>query len=187
MSLTPNDLSKGSVFAFEDEIYEVLECRHQAMARRPATVSVSARHLQTGKLWSKTFASTDVLKDVNWQRISVQFLYEDGRLAHFMSPADGQQYVLPLNHLEGQMPYLSDQQTAILCLHGEQPLRLELPKNVWLKVVAAPQVIRGNTSGDLTKEVSLQTGLVVKVPGFIKLGDVVSVDTGTGNYRERQK
>ena len=113
------------------------------------------RNLITEKLWSTTFVSGDVLEVVSLDKLAVQFLYEDNKLAHFINPDDGLQYSLPKGNLDNERPYLKTGQSVILCLHNNQPLRLELPKNVWLKVVYAPEVVRGDTSGDLVKEVGV--------------------------------
>ena len=187
MNLTPNDLKKGVVFSFEGQLYEVLEYRQTVLGRQSATVSVKARNLQTRKLWSHTFTGAETIEAADLRKLTVQFLYSDQRRAHFMDTSDYQQYSLELTELAEQQAYLVAEQTATLYLKDGQPLKLDLPKNVYLKVVEAPTVVKGDTSGDLTKEVRLETGLRVKTPAFIKTGDFISVDTSTGTYRERRK
>ena len=187
MQLTPNDLKKGVTFAWQGDIYEVLEYRQKVLARQAATVTVRARNLLNQKMLTHTFQGAEVIEGVELFKISVQFLYADGRKAYFLDPLDGTQYDLEEQLLEAQRDYLAPEQKVVLYLRGNQPLGLELPKNVDLKVVVAPAVVKGDTSGDLSKEVEVETGLKVKTPAFIKEGDLISVDTSTGAYRGRQK
>ena len=187
MSLTPQDLKRGTIFYLDGQIYESLEYRQAIQARQQASVTVKARNLQTGKLVSQTFRGSEELAPAELSRPSVLFLYGDGRHFHFMDGDGGRQYELPAAALAGKAAYLAEGQSVVLLLLEDRPLTAELPKNVWLKVESAPEVVRGDTASAVYKQARLSTGLTVKVPAFIKAGDIVSVDTATGAYRERQK
>ena len=172
---------------FDGQIYEVLEYRQTVLGRQSATISIKARNLQTHKLWSHTFTGAEAIEAADLRKLSVQFLYSDQRRAYFMDLNDYQQYNIDLADLTNQQAYLVAEQMVTLYLKDGQPLKIDLPKNVYLKVVEAPAVVKGDTSGDLTKEVRVETGLSVRTPAFIKVGDVISVDTSAGTYRERRK
>ena len=187
MNLTPTDLKKGVIFSLGGEIYESLEYRQKVMARQQATVSVKARNLRTNKLWQRTFQGSENIEPVNLSKRTVQFLYADEKDFYFMDLGSYQQYRLAAETIDEKAGYLAEGQNFILYLLENRPLTLELPKTVWLEVKFAPEVVKGDTSSALTKEAELATGLKVKVPAFIKNGDVISVNTANGTYRERQK
>ena len=187
MSLTPQSLKRGAIFYLDAQIYESLEYRQAVQARQQAAVVVKARNLKTGKIITHTFRGSEELATADLSRQSVLFLYGDGQHFHFMDRDAGNQYELSAAALEGKAVYLVEGQSAVLLLLDGQPLTAEIPKNVWLEVESAPEVVRGDTASAVSKQARLTTGLTVKVPAFIKAGDIISVDTATGAYRERQK
>lgn len=187
MNLTPNDLKKGVIFSLDGEIYESLEYRQKVMARQQAVVSVKARNLRTNKLWQRTFQGSENIETADLLKRTVQFLYGDEKGFHFMDMDSYRQYLLSAQTVADKADYLAEGQNFILYLSENRPLTLELPKTVWLEVKFAPEVVKGDTSSALTKEAELATGLKLKVPAFIKSGDVISVNTANGTYRERQK
>lgn len=187
MSLTPNDLKRGVIFYLDDQLYESLEYKQKVHARQQASVTIKARNLTTNKLISYTFRGGEDLRLVDLTKLTVEFLYEEKGIFHFMDPTDFTQYELKAEMLAEKTVYISAGQKFILVLVDAQPLVIELPKNVWLTVEHAPQVVKGDTSTSILKEVRLSTGLVVKAPAFIKVGDVISIDTASGAYRERKK
>ena len=187
MALTPQNLKRGVIFSLDGEIYESLEYKQAVQARQQASVTVKARNLATNKTVSRTFRGGEDLAEVSLSKESVQFLYRAGESLHFMSRDDYSQYELSAAVLADKLPYLVGEQKLILLLLDGRPLTVEIPKNVWLRVESAPAVVKGDTTSAVLKEVQLETGLTVKVPAFIKAGDVISVDTATGIYRERRK
>ena len=186
-SLVPTDLKKGTFFLLNGELYESLDYQQKAVGRQQATVAIKARHLKTQKVQHYTFSGSESLQAARLEKMNVDFLYSDNTQAYFMSPDSFEQYDLPLNSLQDQIPYLSPNLRVVLVLFEGQPLTIILPKNVFLKVIFAKDVVKGNTASSVVKTAELETGLKVKVPAFIKINDVVSVDTASGFYRERQK
>ena len=187
MSFTPNNLKKGVLFALDGEAYESLEYQQVVKGRQQASVTVKARHLKTNKIIRYTFKGGEDLSPVDLDKRTVQFLYRDGDSLHFMEPTDFTQHIMSLASLSGKEVYLVEEQRVLMLFLDGDPLVLEMPKNVWLKVEFAPEVVKGDTTSAIAKEVRLETGLIVKTPAFIKVGDIISVDTATGMYRTRQK
>ena len=187
MSLGPTDLKKGTIFQLNGQLYESLSYQQKVVGRQQATVSIKARHLKSNKMQQYTFSGSEDLKAVDLEKINVDFLYSDGQAAYFMSQSDFQQYNLSLSNLKEKLAYLQAGIKIMLILFEDQPLTVILPKNVWLEVVFAEEAVKGNTAQAITKTARLKTGLEVKVPAFIKVGDIISVDTENGLYRERQK
>ena len=187
MALSPQNLKRGTIFSFEGQVYESLDYKQAVQARQQASVTVKARNLTTNKTISHTFRGGENLSEVSLSKENVQFLYRDGEKLHFMSQNDYSQHELSAASLADKLPYLVEEQKIILLLLDNRPLTVEMPKNVWLRVESAPTVVKGDTTSAILKEVELETGLRVKAPAFIKTGDVISVDTATGAYRERRK
>ena len=171
----------------DGQVYETLEYKQKVQARQQSSVTVKARNLKTNRLLHYTFRGGESLARADVIKKTVQFLYGDGRDFYFMDPKDFAQYSLKVESLADKVAYLVEGQSVGLLLIEGQPATIELPKNVWLKVEAAEKAVKGDTSTSVLKEVRLSTGLIVKAPAFIKKGDVISVDTFYGTYRERQK
>ncbi|HXE10250.1 MAG TPA: elongation factor P, partial [Verrucomicrobiae bacterium] len=118
---------------------------------------------------------------------SVQYLYNDGANFFFMNGETFNQFEVPADLLGDGAGYLKEGDQVQLQFWGDRPISVELPKNVPLKVTYTETAVKGDTSSSITKDATLETGLTIKVPAFIKQGDVISVDTATGAYRERIK
>ena len=187
MGLTPTDLKKGVIFFLNGQLYESLEYKQKVQARQQSSVTVRVRNLKTDKLSAYTFRGGEDLATADLNKRTVQFLYNDGGACHFMDPDSFEQYELGSTAVGDKTAYLAEGQKVVLLLLEGRPLTVELPKNVWLEVAEAAEVVKGDTSSTVLKDVRLSTGLVIKAPAFIKPGDMVSVDTASGAYRERQK
>ena len=117
----------------------------------------------------------------------MQFLYSDGDSYHFMDPESFEQFELSAAIVDDAAGYLKEGEPLNLQLFDGKVITVELPKNVYLAVTYTEDVVKGDTTSSVLKDATLETGKVIKVPAFIKVGDIVSVDTATGDYRERKK
>lgn len=187
MNLTPNDLKKGVIFFLDGEIYESLDYKQKIQGRQQSSVTVKARNLKNNKSLTYTFRGGENLTSADLSKKTIQFLYQSGGVFYFMDAQDFTQYEFKSEILGDKTAYLAEGQKAVLFLLEGQPLTIELPRHVWLEVESAQSVVRGDTSTAVTKDVRLSTGLIVKAPAFIGAGDIISVDTSNGTYRERQK
>ena len=117
----------------------------------------------------------------------MQYLYADGDNFFFMDPATFEQFELANDVVDSAKDYLKEGESLSLQFFGDRVINVELPKNVFLEITYTEEVVKGDTSGAVQKDATLETGAAIRVPAFIKVGDIVSVDTDTGAYRERKK
>lgn len=157
------------------------------MGRGGSIVNVRLKNLLDGSVIPKTFKGADKIERAEVTSKTVQYLYTDGTNYFFMDPSSFEQFELPADIVDSAKDYLKEGDNLTLQFFSERVINVELPKNLFLEVTYAEDVTRGDTSGPVLKDATLETGLKVRVPAFIKTGDVISVDTTTGEYRERKK
>ena len=180
-----NELRKGVTFTMDGELYKVLEYQHHKPGRGKATIRTTLRNLRTGATIQKNFISGDRVDDIRIERRGVQYLYTDGDLYYFMDTETYDQTPLSAAVLGDQAIYLKESMELVLSTYEGEPLDIELPTTVEMKVVKSEPAIAGNTATGALKKVTLETGLKVQVPLFIEEGDSIRVDTRTGEYVTR--
>ena len=178
-------LRKGVTFEFDDQIWRVLEYDHYKPGRGGAIIRTRLRNLRTGSIISRTFPSGDKVQDIRLDHQTVEYLYSDGEMYHFMDTETFEQPALPKDVLSEVLPYLKEGTTLELELYEGEALGIELPITVELEVTDAPPGYAGDTATGANKEVTLETGTKLTVPLFINTGDVVRVDTRSGEYLTR--
>lgn len=184
-SLSITDLKKGTVFQLDGEPYKVIEYSQKVMGRGGSTVNVKIKSLVDGRVLTKTFHGNEQVKRASITNRPVQYLYEAGGFWHFMDVENYEQFSLSSDNMDGKSGYLKEGDIVNAQLFNNGVIGIELPKNVPLKVTYAEDAVRGDTSAAVTKNATLETGLKIKVPAFIKQGDIISVDISNGTYRER--
>jgi len=187
MAIGITNLRKGTIFALDGVPYRVVEYSQKVMGRGGSTVNVKIKSLIDGKVLAKTFHGNDQVDSADVTNRPVQFLYADSNTFFFMDTESYEQFELPTSDLTDQKDFMREGDMVTAQLFDGRIINIELPKNLPLKVTYTEDAVRGDTSSAITKDATLETGLVVKVPAFIKTGDIISVDTSTGAYRERQK
>lgn len=187
MALGVTDLKKGTIFEWEGVSYRVVDYAQKVMGRGGSIVNVRIKSLVDGRVLEKTFKGNEQLNSADVSNKNVQYLYNDGGTFYFMDDTSYEQFELPAKAIGDQAGYLKEGDKVQALLFNGQVVNVELPKNVPLKVTYTENVVKGDTSSAITKDAELETGIKVKVPAFIKQGDVISVDTTTGAYRERLK
>jgi elongation factor P len=180
-----NELRRGVTFTMDGELYKVLEYQHHKPGRGKATIRTTLRNLRTGATIQHNFISGDRVEDTRVERRGVQYLYTDGDLYHFMDTETYDQTALSTPVLGDQVQYLKEGMELVLSTYEGEALDVELPTTVDLEVVGAEMAIAGDTATGAMKKATLETGLEVQVPLFIEQGDVVRVDTRTGEYVTR--
>ncbi len=183
----PTDLKKGVVCQIDGKPYRVIEYGQKVMGRGGSIVNVKLKNLIDGSVIPKTFKGQDKIERAEVINKTVQYLYSDGTDFHFMDPANFEQFQLNPEIVDSAASYLKEGDELSLQFFGDRVINVELPKNLFLEVTYTEDVVKGDTTSSVLKDATLETGLVVKVPAFIKTGDIVSVDTTTGEYRERKK
>jgi elongation factor P len=183
----PTDLKKGIVCQLDGKPYRVTEYSQKVMGRGGSIVNVKLKNLIDGSVIPKTFKGQDKIERAEVSNKNVQFLYSDDLDFYFMDPETFEQFQLPADVVDSAASYLKEGDDLNLQFFGERVINVELPKNLYLEVTYTEDVVKGDTTSNVLKDATVETGLVVKVPSFIKTGDVISVDTTTGEYRERKK
>jgi len=187
MALSITNLKKGTLFQWQGEPYRVVDYNQKVMGRGGSIVNVRIKSLIDGKVLEKTFKGNEQLETADVTNQTVQYLYSDGNSFYFMNGDTFEQFEVPADLVGDNAGYMKEGDTVQLQFFGGKPINVELPKNVPLKVVYTEHAVKGDTSSAITKDANLETGITIKVPAFIKEGDVISVDTTTGAYRERVK
>ena len=180
-----NDLRKGVTFETDGSLYKVLDYHHNKPGRGNATIRVKAVNLRTGATLEKTFQSGERVQDIRLDYHNVQYLYNDGELYHFMDLETYDQPAIPKAILGEAADYLTENLEVKLTFFEGEPLDVELPTSVDMKVVQSEVAVRGDTATGVTKRVTTETGLSVMVPNFVETGAVIRVDTRTGSYVTR--
>lgn len=157
------------------------------MGRGGSIVNVRIKSLLDGKVLEKTFKGNESLDTADVTTQPVQYLYSDGSTFHFMNEDSFSQFEVPADLVGDGAGYLKEGDRVQLQFFDMRPINVELAKNVPLKVTYTEDAVKGDTSSSITKEATLETGITIKVPAFIKQGDIISVDTTNGAYRERVK
>lgn len=180
-----NDLRKGVIFELDNSLFRVLEYTHHKPGRGNAIIRIKARNLRTGSTIEKTFNSGDRIQDVRLDYHNVQYLYKDGDNYVFMDGETFEQSTIPGELISESARFLKEGMEVKITFFQNEPLDIELPTSVDLKVVRADIAVRGDTATGVTKKVTVETGAQIDVPIFVKEGDTIRVDTRTGEYVTR--
>jgi translation elongation factor P len=183
----PTDLKKGTVCQIDGKPYRVIEYGQKVMGRGGSIVNVKLKNLLDGSVIPKTFKGQDKIEPAEVSSKTVQYLYHDGDMFCSMDPESFEQFELSNDVVDEAKNYLKEGCELNLQVFDGRVINVELPKNLYLEVTYTEDVVKGDTTSSVLKDATLETGLVIKVPAFIKQGDIVSVDTATGEYRERKK
>ena len=183
--ISVGDLKRGVTIDLDGQLMSILEWQHIKIGRGGAIVRVKLRNLRSGAIIERTFDSGEKFRRVDLDEHSVQFQYQDGDLYYFMDTETFEQIPLTAKQLGDNRYYLLDGLTFELVSYAEEPLSIEPPVTVDLRVTYTEPGFKGDTATGGTKRAELETGLAVQVPLFITTGDVIRVKTDTATYLER--
>ena len=183
----PTDLKKGVVCQIDGQPYRVIDYNQKVMGRGGSIVNVKLKNLITGAVIPKTFKGQDKIEPAEVTSKTVQYLYNDGSAFFFMDPNSFEQFELSADLVDEAKNFMKEGDELALQFFDGKVITVEMPKNVYLEVTYTEAVVKGDTTSSVLKDATLETGAVIKVPAFIKVGDIISVDTSTGEYRERKK
>lgn len=183
MAIPINDVKPGTTIELDGQIYRCLEYHHQRAAQQ-SWIKVRLRNLRTGAIVERSFKPGDKIETARIEYKPMQFLYADPEGFHFMDQKTFEQIMIPNEKMKEQSKYLKEGFVANISFYGEEILDVELPAAVELKVVETAPGFKGDTvSGG--KPATLETGLVVQVPFFVNVGDILKIDTREGKYLGR--
>jgi len=185
---TTSDLRRGILIRYNNDVYRVVEYQHIAPGNWRAMVRMKLKNLNNGKVVEDRVRAGDPIEIVQSEIRPVQYLYKEGNTYNFMDTETFDQITLNQDMVEEATPFLKENDVvSLLVLDGNHIAGVELPTFVTLKVVTADIAVRGDTASSVQKNVTLETGAVIQVPNFIKEGDLLKIDTRTGEYLERAK
>ena len=180
-----NEIRAGLKVMLDGDTCSIVENEFVKPGKGQAFNRVRLRNLKTGRVWERTFRSSDSLEAADVSDRDMQYLYNDGEHYHFMEPDTFEQYQADGKTLGDAVQWLREQDTVMVTLFNGQPLAVTPPNHVELEIVETDPGLKGDTAQGGTKPAKLVTGAVVKVPLFLNIGDVVRVDTRTGEYLSR--
>lgn len=183
----PTDLKKGTVCQIDGQPYRVIDYNQKVMGRGGSIVNVRVKNLITGAVIPKTYKGAEKIERAEVRGKTAQYLYGDGSSYHFMDPVTFDQFQLPGEDVEDIKDYLREGDEVTLQFFDDRVISVEVPMSLAFMVTYTETAVKGDTTSSIQKDATLETGKVIKVPAFIKTGDVVKVDTRDGSYIERQK
>jgi elongation factor P len=180
-----NDIRKGQVIKHNGEPHLVMETQHRTPGNLRAFVQVKMRNLRYGKALDQRFASTDTIEVLPTDRRTLEFSYADRDSFAFIDPNTFDQIELSAQTLGDLKNFLTPGGKVDVLFVDDKALTVELPSTVTLKIIESPEGIRGDTTSNVQKPATLETGLVIQVPLFVKEGELVRVSTADGAYMGR--
>jgi len=186
MTISYGDLRKGMAIELDGEPYAVVEYERNKMQQRAPVMRIRFRHLSTGRVTDRTFQGYDVkLTPASVERRVAQYIYEEDNLRYFMDTESFDQFPMSEEQVGDSLQYLVEQTSVDMVLFDGEPIAIELPITVELKIVETDPGYKGDTAQGGTKPAKLSTGLMVQVPLFVNEGETIKVDTRSGEYLSR--
>jgi elongation factor P len=185
MGITIGQITKGMTLVYKGNLYEVLDFEHVKRAQREAFVRAKLRNLKTGQVITESLRDSDNLEAAFLEVRPMQYLYQSGDTFVFMDKETFEERMIPAAVIEPIRGFLLEGMEVTGLYYQGELVKVEPPNFVDLRVVETPPGVRGDTATGGEKPATLETGLVVKVPLFVEVGDVIRVDTRTGAYVER--
>lgn len=181
------DARPGNVVVLDNKYYVVVSFQHSKLGRRGAYVKLKIKSLDTGNVLEKTFSPDEEIEIVPLYRKEGTVMYIEENEVAFMDTETFEQFSLPKDQLGDLVYYLKEGSPVHLLFHENRLVSVEVPTFVELEVVETDPGVRGDTEGSASKPAKLETGLIVQVPLFVQIGDIVKIDTRDGSYVERVK
>ena len=182
---SPTDVRKGKVLNYQGAPHLVLDVQHRTQGRQAGFMQISMRNLNTGSSTNTKIRTTDSVEIMHTDTAKLEYSYKDGDGYHFMNPETFEDILLDASLVEGSEEFLVETQTYSILYVNDKPIQIDLPASIEMKVVESPEGVRGDTASNVQKPATLETGMVVQVPLFIKEGDVLKISTSDKSYMGR--
>lgn len=183
--LNLNEIKIGALLKIAHEPYAVIKADHHKMGRGGAVLKTKLKNLLNNNVIEKTFQGNDKAEEAETETNKANYLYKTGTEACFMNNESFEQFSLPLEQIGGKLKFLKENLDVDILYFQGQPAILKLPVKISLKVISSPPGVKGNSAGNVSKTVQLETGAQINAPMFINEGDMVIVNTDTGEYVSR--
>ena len=182
---TANDIRKGMAIIYNGDVAVVLDTQHRTPGNLRAFVQASIRSLKTGKSSDVRFSSTEKIDVIPMQTRKMEFSYKDGEDFVFSDPETYETVTLTPELVGDSKNYLVENANVTMTFVDDKAVSIEMPSSVILTVTDAPEGIRGDSANNVQKTITIETGITVQAPLFIKTGEKIKIDTRTGKYMER--
>jgi elongation factor P len=185
MAVNANDLRRGQAINYNGDISVVLDVQHRTPGNLRAFVQATLRSIRTGKSSDVRFSSTEKVETVPMMTKKMEFSYKDGNDYVFTDPENYESVTLIPELVGDAKNYLVENGLVTVTFVDDKAVSVEIPPSVILTVTDAPEGIRGDSANNVQKAVTIETGITVQAPLFIKTGEKIKIDTRTGKYMER--
>ncbi len=186
-SYNTNEFKAGLKIMLDGDPYTIVENEFVKPGKGQAFNRVKIRNLKTGRVVDRTFKSGDSVEGADVMEVDMQYLYSDGEQWHFMDQSTFEQHAADATAVGDAADWLKDQDICQVTLYNGAPLSISAPNFVELKITQSDPGVKGDTAQGATKPATLETGATVKVPLFVEEGEVIKIDTRTGEYVSRVK
>lgn len=183
--ITAGDFRNGVTFEMDGQVYQIVEFQHVKPGKGAAFVRTKIKNVMTGGVTEKTFNPTEKFENAYIERRDMQYLYNDGELYYFMDQETFDQIALNESTLGDSLTFVKENMTVKFLQYKGNVFGVEPPTFVELQVTQTDPGFKGDTAQNTTKPATLETGAVIKVPLFVNEGDMIRVDTRSGEYMER--
>lgn len=182
-----NEFKGGLKIMMDGDPCSIIENEFVKPGKGQAFSRVKIRNLKTGRVIERTFKSGETVEAADVMELEMQYLYSDGEFWHFMHPESFEQVSADANAVGESVKWLKDQDMCLVTLWNGSPINIEVPNFVTLTITETDPGLKGDTSGGGGKPATLETGAVVRVPLFVQTGELIKVDTRSGEYVSRAK
>jgi len=179
------DFKNGVTFEMEGQVYQVIEFQHVKPGKGAAFVRTKIRNVITGATIERTFSPSDKFEKAQINRRDMEYLYNDGDLAYFMDTETYEQLPINMSQVQDSLVFVKENMVCKILSYKDNVIGIEPPMFVELEVTHTEPGFKGDTATGATKPATVETGAQVKVPLFINQGDIIRIDTRTGEYLER--
>jgi len=183
--ISTGELRRGVTIEMDGTLYQVIEYNHIKMGRGSAQVRMRLKDVRGGHIIEKTVQAGEKFTRARVERHPMQYLYAEDGLHYFMNTETYDQMTLSADQVGEALNYLRDNDPCDVLTYGDDPIGVEVPVSVVLKIAETEPGFRGDTTSGGTKPAKLETGLVVQVPLFVNEGDSIKIDTRSNEYLER--
>lgn len=181
-----NDFKTGMTVSYEGNIYQVLEFQHVKPGKGAAIVKAKLKNLRTGSIAEQTFNAGIKIPAAHINKQQMQYLYSTGSTYSFMNMETYEQVELDESQIKNEVKFLKEGLEVYITFYESEMLGLELPEKIDYKIISTEPAIKGNTATNATKDATIETGLLVRVPLFIDEGEEIIVSTRDGKYVSRK-
>ena len=183
--ISTSDFRIGMKIAIEGEPYYIIDFLRSQTGRGRANVWTKLKNIKSGSVIERTFGSGENFNIPDFAHKKTQYLYTSDEEWYFMDVENFEQFFLNKEQIGDYAPYLKENSEYVILYFEGMPISIDMPSSVILRIVECEPAVRGDTVSNITKGAKVETGLEVKVPPFIKEGDLIKIDTRTGKYLER--